>query len=183
MKNLTSFNFQKLIGKGFRGIRSAFCKVSVYNGKTESYVDYKAVMHISVMEGNSDKIIDVDIESEWFEYSNGGDCLRMKLKYEDVSYQYQDSWSANKHKNLSSQISVLNFIISSIDLYGYNIDFNLVEPTEHIMLFKSRNGQEILIKPDQCGLGLLFSFDSALNKSFFEESAQSEFIYHIRRFE
>jgi len=183
MKNLSSFNFQELIGRAFRGVRSTSCKLTVYDGKTEPHLDYHATMIISSAD-KTDDVIDVNIESEWFEYNNGGDCLKMRFVSEGIPYDFTSScWPEDKHKHLPSQISILSFVISKIDIYGYNIDFNLVESTEHIIVFKSKNGQEILIKPDPFGLGLLFSFDAALNEAFFEKSPESEFIYHIKSFE
>ncbi len=177
---MSKFDFKEILGKRLMGFRSSFCRVNVQKNIVEYRIAYSSVILFSVQEKVTPFARAYLIESKWREVDNGGDDFEIDVKPFGDKYR----WASleDRFTDRPSSISIAGFVVSSVDIYGYNTKFNLIAPTQHILHLKSRDGQELIIKPESSGMGLLVSLAPQTYDSVFKNGPQSEYVYHVKKF-
>jgi hypothetical protein len=172
-------NFNQLLGKTIRSIKSSF--VIIENNGTEFIefrMDYKSYFVIDApIKWRFQKIF---IDSDWHENPHGQDLLSISLRLGEV---YSGTEAEYLNMPYTSTISIWNgFKVRQIDLYGYNTNFNQLDPTKHILLLKAFDERKILIRPETAALGLIFTFNDDEIDHFFNKSLRHELIFHVSTF-
>jgi hypothetical protein len=173
------FNLNFLLGKTIRSINSSFL-IAEDNGTgfVEFRMDYHSYFVMDTVETwRFQKIL---INSNWHENNHGQDILGLSLSMGEL-------FSVTEIERLKmpypSAISIWNgFKIKQVDRYGYSIDYNLIEPTNHILLLTSFEDTRMLLMPESAALGLVVTLNDLIINAFFNESFNHQLITHIDTF-
>jgi hypothetical protein len=176
---MKELNLNLLLGKTIKSISSSFL-IAENNGTEfiEFRMDYKSSFVIdAVIKWNFQKIF---IHSDWHENLHGQDLLSISLSIGEMFSGRDKEYLTMPYP---SSIAIWGgFKIKQIDLYGYNKDFNLIEPTKHILLIRSFDDRKMLIRPGCTALGLIVTLSDLGIHAFFNESLNCELIYRVETF-
>lgn len=166
-----------ILGNTIRKITSEFIICDVYpDNKIEFRMAYQSQLYLEI--DNTPVFQVLNINSIWFEDIDGIDYLEIDFIIDKTC----ESKDINLPIPYLSSLELTNsdeFKVSKVEVFGYNIEFNLQGPTQHIIVFHNENGNRLLIRPEPTALGLCVTFNEHIINDFFNNSFNSNLIYCV----
>lgn len=170
--------FNHLIGKTLRTIQSSFLISEFYENNctpSEYRMDYNSTLLIDTNDLQSWQKI--EIKSSWHQNIQGQDILNLKI--ENGTLLSSEDILKMRMPYPSSLSFGTGFTIDKIELFGYNLTFNRIEATMHILLLQDAFNRKILLRPETAKMGLIITLCNEKIEAFFDNSFNHELIYRV----